>query len=133
MAERLNAVVEGAVWFDERLFAPSSVGLSLRVAGTEQRLLDTGAALPPSGIAAPRFVSGWLEPGEALDASLVADAPVLPEPLQVALGFYRNDGPEAEEFTLSVTCSSDRWAAADLQVGSRRLPQWRFALVETEG
>jgi hypothetical protein len=130
ISERLNAVVEGAVWFDEQLYAPSPLSLAVRVRTREETLVLQGAALPPKGVAAPRFLTDVLEPGEELDAALVASGGGLAEPTVVARGFYRNETPDPQDLSLALVVSHELGATAELQAGDRRLEQWRFALVE---
>ncbi|MCC6730226.1 MAG: hypothetical protein IT208_12890 [Chthonomonadales bacterium] len=130
IAERLEAVVEGAVWFDERIFASSPLALSLVTGAGETSLLEEGAALPPAGIAFPRFVTVPLAPGEEIAASLVASGGGLPGRVVVARAFYRNEADEPQEAVLAVTCSRDRGVCAALQVDGRKLEQWRFVLTE---
>jgi hypothetical protein len=130
ISERLNAVVEGAVWFDEQLFEPSPLALTLRMGGREEPLIAQGAPLLPAGIAPPRFHTEVLAPGQELDASLFASGSGLEAPVAVARGFYRNEGPEAQEVTLSVAVSREFGCVAEL-LAPARVEQWRFALAET--
>jgi len=129
IAERLNAVVEGAVWLDERLFPPSPLTLILRLPDEDVTLVTRGAALKPSGLSFPIIRTRTLEPWEEIEAALVAADGGLPEPLTVARAFYRNNTEEAQEVTLRAMVSRERGAVAILQVGDRPLDQWRFALV----
>lgn len=132
IAERLNAVVEGAVWLDEQLFAPSPLTLLLRVGTVEEVVLPEGAALLPASAATARFFTEVLEPGAELDACLVAEGGELPEPVVVARAFYRNDTTNVQEASLRLTTSRSEGQVAELQVGPVRREQWRFALVEEE-
>lgn len=132
IAERLNAVVEGAAWFGEQLFALSPLTLSVRLRDREEVLVQEGAALPPAAVAGSRFLTGVVPPGQELDACLTASGGGLEAPLEVARGFYRNDSPDPQEVSLSLATSRDRGASAALHVGTRRIEQWRFLLVETE-
>ena len=59
-------MVDGAVWSDEKLFAPSPLTLSLRLQEGEHVLLEEGAAVLPEAIAAPRFYTVTLQPGEEI-------------------------------------------------------------------
>jgi hypothetical protein len=130
IAERLHAVVEGAVWFDEQLYAPSPLTLTVRVGGQEQQLVSERAALLPSGLAQPRFLTTVLESQEELDAALIASGGGLTAPTCVARAFYRNENDLSQEVTLRVSVSRERGALATLTVGTRLLDQWRFMLVE---
>ncbi len=132
IAERLNAVVEGAVWYDEQLYAPSPVTLLLRIGTVEEVIIPEGAALVPVGVASPKFFTEIVDPGEELNAYLVAEGSDLPEPVIVCRSFYRNDTPVPQEATLRLTTSREKGQVAELQVGPDRRDQWRFALVEGE-
>jgi hypothetical protein len=132
IAERLHAVVDGALWSDERLFPPAPVALTLRLAGGERPLLVEGAALPPAAVAAPRFFTETLDPGTELDAELIASGGGLPEPLVVARAFHQNETDMPIEVTLSVTVSREKGAVAEIVADGARLPQWRVALTEAE-
>lgn len=129
IAERLSAVVEGAVWIDERMFPPAPLALCLRLPDEEVTLVTRGAALKPSGLSFPVVRTRTLEPWEEFEAALVAYDGGLPEPLTVARAFYRNTTEETQEATLRVTVSREKGAVAVLLVGDRSLDQWRFALV----
>lgn len=131
MDERLHAVVDGAVWSDERLFALAPVTLTLRLAGEEKGVVAEGTPLMPASVAAPRFFNTVLDPGQELDAALLASGGGLPAPIEVARALYRNDAPVAEDVTLSLRTSRELGVVAELQAGDRRSRQWRFALTET--
>jgi hypothetical protein len=135
IAERLHAVVEGAIWFDEQLYAPSPLTLTVRLGSLErpsqeQTLVAAGAALLPAALAQTRFLTTILEVQEELDAALIAADGGLAESTCVARGFYRNEEDTAQEVTLRVAVSRERGATALLTVGTRLLDQWRFMLVE---
>lgn len=129
IAERLHAVVEGAVWFGEQLYAPAPLRLTLCLGEREETVVTPGAPLLPRTLAAPRFFPRQLQPGEELDASLLAEV----EPgasWEIARGFYRNDTGAAEEVVLSVTVSQEHGCVAELQARPGRLPQWQVSLSE---
>jgi hypothetical protein len=130
IAERLNAVVEGAVWYDEQLFAPAPLTLTVQTGDRTETLLTEGAALLPAGIAHPRFVTCVLEPQEELDARLIATGGGLREPICVARGFYRNPSDGAQEVTLRLTVSREYGAIAVLLAEGRQWEMWRFVLTE---
>jgi Fe-S-cluster formation regulator IscX/YfhJ len=130
--ERMEAVVDGAVWFDEQLYAPSPLSLSIRAKGEEVNLVLEGAPLLPAGIAAPRFFVERLDPGAELEATLVAAGSGLDEPVEVARALFRNDEAQSREVALSILVSREWGCVAELQWGSERLPQWRFALAGGE-
>jgi hypothetical protein len=130
ISERLCAVVDGAVWLDERLFPPSPLTIVARIAGAEVRLVDEGAALPPEKVAAPRFHTLTLAPGEELDAQLVSQDGGLAQPMTVARGFHRNESDRPREVSLVMTVSREKGAVAHLQDGDARTPLWRLILAE---
>ena len=128
--ERLYAVVEGALWYDERLFPPSPLTLTLQMGVEEAVLITEGESLKPTGMANPEIKTVRLEPQEELEAWLLASGGNLEKPLRVARGFYRNQSEGQQLVTLLVTVSREKGAVAVLQAGDRRLEQWRFVLVE---
>jgi hypothetical protein len=130
IAERLNAVVDGAVWFGERLYAPSPLTLTLHAGEREETLVEAGAPLVPEALAAPRFFAAPLQPGEELEARLVAAGGGLAEPLEVARGFYRNDTAAPQEVVVAATVARERGCVAEVQAPGGRLPLWRLQLAE---
>lgn len=129
IAERLNAVVEGAVWCDEHVFTPSPLSLELRIREERVPLIAEGGVLPPAGAASTRFtvcaVSGW----ERLDAELIASGTGLSAPTPVARAFYVNSSPEAIEVVLRTSLSREKGAVSAIMAEGSELPQWRFQLV----
>ncbi len=126
--ERLNAVVEGAVWCDERLFPSAPFDLELRIQDEVHPVLRAGQPLLPISATPPRFFTQTLLPGQELDARL--RAPVLGAEVDVDLcrGFYRNGSGDPEEVTLRLHCSREEGVTASLQsIGGTR-PQWRLLL-----
>ncbi|MDW8206814.1 MAG: hypothetical protein RMJ43_03185, partial [Chloroherpetonaceae bacterium] len=130
IAERLNAVVEGAVWYDEQLFTPSPLTLTFRSADREETLLQTGELLLPASLAHPRFITLTLEGHQELDARLFASGGGLPEPVCVARGFYRNPVDSFQEVTLRLQVSREQGATAALLAYDREWELWRFILAE---
>ena len=131
IAERLNAVVEGAVWCEEALFASAPLNLTLTLDQAEKWRLHEGDPLPPeSGARVDRFLV-QLEPYQELDATLSAAGKGLPQPIPIARGFYRNDSEEAQEGSLQIRVSRERGVTATLVINGRSYDQWRVALVET--
>jgi hypothetical protein len=130
IAERLNAVVDGAVWYGERLYAPSPLTLVLHTGEREETLIEAGAPLVPEALAAPRFFAAPLQPGEELEARLMAAGGGLPEALEVARGFYRNDTASLQEVVVAATVARERGCVAEVQAPGGRLPLWRFQLAE---
>jgi molecular chaperone DnaK (HSP70) len=128
IAERLNAVVEGAVWCDELLFAASPMDVKLMVADSEQPLLVTGDPLPPESNSALRPFLVRLDPLQELDATLLATHPSLGEPVAVARGHYRNLSENVEEGTLQVRISREQGVVASLVINGNSFNQWRVQL-----
>ena len=128
IAERLNAVVEGAIWFDEQVYTPAPLTLAVQMGEWKETILEQGAALLPSGIAASKFLTTILEPFEEIEARLLASAETLPEPLVVAHAFYRNTTDAAQDVTLRVMASRDRGAVAVVLANGKPFDQWRFVL-----
>lgn len=128
IAERLNAVVEGAIWFDEQVYTPAPLTLTVHLGERQEIILEQGAALLPSGMAASRFLTTILEPFEEIDAQLIASAESLPKPLVVARAFYRNTTDTAQDVTLRVMASKDRGAVAVVLANGKPFDQWRFVL-----
>jgi len=128
--ERLEAVVEGAVWYGERVFAPSPLTLTVRCQGEEATLVREGGPLSPRSVATGRLFTCVLEAGQTLDAQLIASGGALSEPIAVARAFHRNETGVPEEVTLDVRACRELGATAELIAGDRRDPQWRFALLE---
>jgi molecular chaperone DnaK (HSP70) len=131
IAERLNAVVEGAVWCDEALFAASPLTLTLTLNQAEKWRLLQGDPLPPESAARVDRFLVQLEPFQELDAVLSAAGNGLQEPLCVARGFYRNTSESMQEGALQVRVSREKGAIATLVINGRSYEQWRVALVET--
>lgn len=131
IAERLNAVVEGAVWCDELLFAASPLELNLVVQGTERQLVQSGDPLPPESSAPLRPFLVRLEPLQELETSLLARHESFAEPMTVARGHYRNIGDTVEEGTLQLRISHEKGVVATLVVSGKAYEQWRVALVES--
>lgn len=130
IAERLHAVVEGAVWVDERLYAPSPLELVVAMGDEERLLLREGAPVLPETLARPVFYSRALDPWEELEACLIVSGGGLREPIVAAQTFYRNPADEVSEVTLRVLVSQERGVTGTLLADGRELDQWRFALVE---
>ncbi len=131
IAERLNAVVEGAVWCDEALFAASPLTLTLTLNETEKWRLPQGDPLPPeSASRIDRFLV-QLEPFQELEANLSAIGSGLAQPIPVARGFYRNTSDTLQEGALQMRVSREKGVTATLVINSRSYEQWRVALVET--
>jgi molecular chaperone DnaK (HSP70) len=129
IAERLHAVVDGAVWFGEQLYAPAPLRLTLRLVERLETVVTAGAPLLPAALASPRFYPCLLQPGEELDAGLQASGDEAAS-WEVARGFYRNESGVAEEVVLSLTVSREQGCVAELQTRAGRLPQWRVLLAE---
>lgn len=129
IAERLHAVVDGAVWFGEQLYAPAPLRLTLRLGQRQELVLPAAAPLLPAALASPRFYPCVLQPGEELDACLLAAGDEATS-WEVARGFYRNETGQAEEVVLSLGVSREQGCVAELQVREGRLPQWRVLLAE---
>ncbi len=130
IAERLNAVVEGAVWCDEALFAASPLTWTLEVDQVEKRCLQQGDPLPPESTPGLHLFPIRLEPFQELEATLSATGSGLSETLAVARGFYRNTTETLQEGTLQVRISREKGITATLLINSRSYEQWRVALVE---
>lgn len=131
IAERLNAVVEGAVWCDEALFSSSPLTLTLTLDETERWRLPQGDPLPPESAARVDRFLVRLEPFQELDATLSAMGGGLPQPIPVARGFYRNTSDTMQEGALLVRVSREKGVTAALMMNNRSYDQWRVALVET--
>lgn len=131
IAERLNAVVEGAVWCDEALFGASPLTLTLALNQTEKWRLPQGDPLPPESAARVDRFLVQLEPFQELDATLSAAGSGLPEALSVARGFYRNTSESMQEGALQIRVSREKGVTATLVINGRSYEQWRVALVET--
>ena len=131
IAERLNAVVEGAVWCDEALFAASPLVLTLTLNQTEKWRLAQGDPLPPESVARVDRFLVQLEPFQELDATLSAKGSGLSQPTPVARGFYRNTSDTMQEGSLQLRVSREKGVTATLVINSRNYDQWRVALVET--
>lgn len=130
IAERLNAVVEGAVWCDEALFASSALDLAVRVDNLEKVVLRKGDPLPPESAAQMMPFQVHLEPLQELDAVMTAVSEDGAEPVIVARGFYRNTSDVTQDGTLQVRVSREKGVAAVLVINGRQYEQWRFALAE---
>ena len=130
IAERLNAVVEGAVWCDEALFAASPLTWTVEVDQVEKRCLQQGDPLPPETTPGLHLFPIRLEPFQELEATLSATGGGLSEAISVARGFYRNTLETEQEGTLQVRISRERGITATLLINSRSYEQWRVALVE---
>lgn len=130
--ERLHAVIDGAVWYDEDLFPSCPVDLKVRLGGEEHLLARAGGALTPLRVAPWRYFSLALGPGEELDAALVAAGGGLEEPLVVARGWYRG-GDNGADGSLEVRVSRERGAEAWLRLEDTILPQWRVSLATDGG
>ena len=130
IAERLNAVVEGAVWCDEALFASSPLTWRVTVNEVEKRCLQQGDPLPPEATPGLHLFPVRLEPFQELAAALSATGGTLQETIQVARGFYRNTADTVQEGTLQVRVSREKGLTALLLINSRSYEQWRVALVE---
>jgi hypothetical protein len=128
--ERLYAVVDGAVWSEEVLFQPSPLALTLVLNEREEPLLSEGEPLLPAAVASPRFFTEPLDPGAELQAALVASGGGLAEPVRVAEAFYRNASDEPRDVVLAIQVSRERGATAEVRLETRRVEQWRLALVE---
>ena len=131
IAERLNAVVEGAVWCDEVLFASSPLTLALNLGEERRPLMQFGDPLPPETASILRPFPVRLEPFEALEATLTATGAAIAEPIPVVRGFYRNTSDTVQEGTLQVRISREKGVTAALIINNRTYDQWRFALVES--
>ena len=131
IAERLNAVVEGAIWFDEQVYTPAPLTLTVQMDGRQETILEEGGALLPSGMASSRFLTTILEPFEEIDACLLASSEAIPKPLCVARAFYRNTTDAAQDVTLRVMASKDRGAVAVVLANGKPFDQWRFVLSST--
>ncbi len=129
ISERLNAVVEGAVWCDELMFAASPLDLKLTVAASERPLITIGDPLPPESSAPLRPFLVRLEPLQELETTLIASHTALTEPVAVARGHYRNLSESVEEGTLQVRISRERGVVATLVINSTAYEQWRVQLV----
>lgn len=130
IAERLNAVVEGAVWCDEALFAASPVTLTLEIDNIEKWRLQQGDPLPPESASTLRPFLVRLEPFQELDAKLMAASSGLPQPISVARGFYRNTSESRQEVTLHLRISREKGVTAMLNINNHSYAQWRVAMVE---
>ncbi|HLJ56392.1 MAG TPA: hypothetical protein VKT77_15240, partial [Chthonomonadaceae bacterium] len=128
IAERLNAVVEGAVWYDEAMFAASALALDVTVGALRRTVLSVGDPLPPETSAPTVPFTVRLEPLEELEAAMTASAPGLDGPLEVARAFYRNESEALQEGSLRVRICAERGATAELVINGRRYEQWRFAV-----
>ena len=131
IAERLNAVVEGAVWCDEALFAASPLTLTLTLNQVEKWRLPQGDPLPPESVARVGRFLVQLEPFQELDATLSATGSGLAQSIPVARGFYRNTSDTMQEGALHVRVSREKGVTAALVINGRTYDQWRVALVET--
>jgi molecular chaperone DnaK (HSP70) len=129
IAERLNAVVEGAVWCDELMFAASPLDLKLTLDGSERALIMKGDPLPPEISSPLRPFLVRLEPLQELEATLTATNPAPGEHVAVARGHYRNLSENVEEGTLQVRISREKGVVANLIVNGKSYDQWRFELV----
>ena len=129
ISERLNAVVEGAVWCDELLFTASPLDLKLTVDGSERPLLGRGDPLSPERSSPLRPFLVRLEPLQELETTLTATHASLRESLAIARGHYRNVSETVEEGTLQVRISSERGVVATLVINGSSYEQWRVALV----
>lgn len=128
IAERLNAVVEGAVWCDEALFAASPIDITLQLDGSERPLLQKGDPLPPEVASPLRPFLVKLEPYQELNALLVATTDA--GPFVVARGHYRNASETVLEGTLQLRISQEQGVVARLVIAGGSYDQWRVALVE---
>jgi molecular chaperone DnaK (HSP70) len=131
IAERLNAVVEGAVWCEEALFAASPLTFTLTLDQVEKWRLPQGAPLPPESVPRVDRFLVQLEPFQEMDALLSASGGALPQPLPVARGFYRNTSETMQEGALQVRVSREKGVTATLVINNRSYEQWRVALAET--
>jgi hypothetical protein len=131
--EKLNAVVDGAVWHGERLGEPSPLTLILQVRGRDDvRLIGEGDTLLPASLSYPVPQTARVAPGDLLDAKLTASGSGLEAPTVVARAFYRNDSEEMRVVTVHCRVSQEEGCAADLLVAgdvSLVRPQWRFVLI----
>lgn len=125
---RLNAVVEGAVWWGEPLYAASALDLRVSIQGQEKELLKQGDPLPPERAAPLRPFLVRLDPVQELEASLIAGDGE--DSLVVARAFYRNATDAVQDGALQVRISRERGVEAVLVIAGTERPQWRFALVE---
>jgi hypothetical protein len=130
IAERLNAVVEGAVWCDEALFASSPLDLTLNVEGIEKPVLRKGDPLPPESAAALILSPVHLEPLQELDAVLNATSAEISEAIAVAKGFYRNASEVPQDGALQVRVSREKGVTGALVINGRTYEQWHVALAE---
>jgi hypothetical protein len=128
--ERLSAVVDGAIWRDEGLYAASPVTLTLVMHGTELAVVQAGAPLLPAGLATVLSSTALLEPGEELDAQLLAETGPTAGRICIARGFHRNATDAPREVTLQVAISREKGAVGTLIVGNYREDQWQVALVD---
>ena len=130
IAERLNAVVEGAVWCDEALFASSPYDLLLNVEGVERPVLRKGDPLPPETAASLILSPVHLEPLQELDAAITATSTEIPESTAIARGFYRNTSETAQDGALQVRVSREKGVTGALVINGRTYEQWHIALAE---
>ncbi len=130
IAERLNAVVEGAVWCDEALFAVAPLTFTLELDQVTKWCLQKGEPLPPENIASLVPFPIRLEPFQELEATLSAAGDALPQAIPVAHGFYRNTSDATQDGTLQVRVSREKGVTANLVINNREYMQWRVALVE---
>ncbi len=131
IAERLNAVVEGAVWCDEALFAASPLALSVTVPGIDRSVIGLGDPLPPESTPIFSPLPVRLEPLQELEAELRAACDEFSEVLTIARGFYRNTSDTGQDGTLQVRISREKGVIATLVVNGRNYEQWRIALTES--
>ncbi|HSV74698.1 MAG TPA: hypothetical protein VLH79_13140, partial [Chthonomonadales bacterium] len=129
IAERLQAVVDGAVWYGDQVFDPSPLALTVKWEGEDVTIVREGAALPPCSVATGRMLTCALDAGKEIEAELIASGGALPEPVTVARAFYRNETGVPEEVTFDVRVSREMGVTAELIAGGHREPQWRFALL----
>ncbi len=135
IAERLNAVVEGAVWCDDAMFASCPMDLYIELEGAEQLLISKGDPLPPETNATMRPILIRLEPFQEMNVALRARHASLTNAtdgasLTLSKGFYRNNSETAEEGTLQVRISQEKGVYADLIINNRTLPQWQILLTD---
>jgi len=130
--ERLNAVVDGAVWFGEQIFHPCTVDLFSLINGDKKPLLHRGDPVKSKSIRPPDVFPKMIQidAGEEIDAALLVGHPDLPEPVEAARAFYRNDSASEIETTLKITITREDGVEAVLNVDGGEIQMWNFLLFE---
>ena len=128
--ERLNMVVEGAVWSDEKMFVTCPLTLRLYFQDQEREIAKEGDPLSAHQRVMDKMINTEIARNATADIRLEASGGGLPAPVVVAAGFYRNEGNE-EDFKpiqLHYRVSYDKGVVAALTVGGRNIDQLDFAL-----